>query len=78
MEIKIGDLLYYARILPSVGIHELIELKVRSIGEDWFVGCDIKSHAAYIFNNKDLECIVFTERRSALLLVKNSNIQNNN
>ena len=39
-EIKKGDILYVARIIPSCGIYEIIELKIRTVEDTYFVGTD--------------------------------------
>ena len=64
-----GDKIYYARIIPNVGIYEVIDLKVRMIKEDWFSATEKRTHKAFIFSDKDINVTVFTEREQALELV---------
>lgn len=73
--LKIGDTLYYAQIMISLGLYEVIELKVRTIAEledgsdSYFCGIDVKDERAYVFNFEDLENIVFRDRDKCLFLV---------
>lgn len=67
-----GTRLYYSRIMPNVGIYEIIDLKVRTVGEDWFSATEEKTKHAFIFNEKDFERTVFLNRNDALALVKES------
>lgn len=60
-----GDTLYYARCLPTVGLNDLLELKIRTIENDWFVGTE-KDGQAFCFNMTDLGNIIFFSREEAL------------
>ena len=64
-----GDKIYYARIIQNVGIYEVIDLKVRMISDDWFSATEKRTHKAFIFSNKDIGVIVFTNREQTLELV---------
>lgn len=65
-----GDRVYYARILEPVGIYEVCDLKVRSVGDTWFSATDSKTKQAFMFNNKDIGNTIFTDRNEALKKVK--------
>lgn len=73
--IKIGDKLYYAQILPQVGIYEVLELKIRTIAEkidnteSYFVGIEKKDKHALLFHFSSLERNVFKDRTECLRLV---------
>ena len=43
-----GDTVYYARIIPSTGIYDLCELKIRTIYPDSFVGVDKHTKQALV------------------------------
>jgi hypothetical protein len=59
---KIGEIVYYARILPKTGEHELVQLRVRSIRPTYFsCVCTDNSKQSYIFDNEDLEDVVFED-----------------
>lgn len=47
--VNVKDKLYFARILPKVGIYDVCELTVRTVGEDYFVGIDKRDKQAHIF-----------------------------
>lgn len=64
-----GDKIYYARIIPNVGIYEVYDLKVRMVEEDWFSATEKRTHKAFIFSNKDIDKTVFKDREQALELV---------
>lgn len=61
-----GDILYYARCLPTVGINELLELKIHTVKDTWFVGTEKISKQSFCFNMKDLGKCVFFSREEAL------------
>lgn len=63
-----GDIIYWARIIPTIDYAEVIELKIRTVHEDWFVGVDKDTKQAFLFNN-DTE-VVFNNRTDALMVVK--------
>lgn len=47
-DLKPKDKLYYARILPRVGIYEVCELILRTVRNDWFVGIDKRDKHAFL------------------------------
>lgn len=67
--VKVKDILYYARIIPTVGIFDVCQLTIRTVKEDYFVGCDESDKHAYLFNYSDLDETVFHRRKDALDLV---------
>ena len=52
--VKVKDILYYARIIPTVGIVDVCQLTIRTVKEEYFVGCDKVDKHAYLFNYSDL------------------------
>lgn len=69
-EIKRSDFVYYARILPTVGLYEVIDLKVRTVADDFLVGIENRTKHAYLLYIKDIGRIVFFDRKEALKVVK--------
>lgn len=67
---KKKDVVYFARILPRVGIYDVCDLKVRMVAETWFSATDNKSKQAFLFNNKNIGKTVFYNRDEALEVVK--------
>ena len=64
------DIVYHARILPSLGIYDLNELKIRTVEEDYFVGTDKHSKRAHLFSYDDIGKNIFINRSEALDKVK--------
>lgn len=67
-----GQIVYYSRIIPNLGIYDVIDLKIRTVEKDWFCGTDKMSKQAFLFDNEDLERTVFMNRSDALNLVHNA------
>ena len=47
-----NDILYYARIMPTLGLYDVYELKIRTIDEEnrWFCGMEKRTKIAYLFS----------------------------
>lgn len=69
-EIKKSDVAYYARVLPTVGVYEVVEMKIRTVADDFFVGVDKLTKHAYMFKISDIDKTVFFDRKAALNVVK--------
>ena len=67
---KKKDVIYFARILPRVGIYEVYDLTVRMVAETWFSATDKRTKQTFLFNDKDIGKRVFYKREEALDLVK--------
>ena len=61
-----GDMMYLARITPETGRFEVVDLKIRSIYEKYFVGTDQKSSQAFLFSPNDIGEIIFSRREDAV------------
>lgn len=66
VQLKKKDRLYYARIIPKTRIYEVCEVIVRTVKDTWFVTVDKRDKRAYLFNNSDIDAIVFFDRKIAL------------
>lgn len=69
-DLKKKDVVYYTRILPSSNIYDVLELKIRTVEEDWFVGIEKRDKQAFLFQNTELNKTVFKDRNKALKKVK--------
>lgn len=49
-EIKKKDVLYYAQILPSVGIYHVLEMKVATVYDTYFAVTEKRDKHRYLFN----------------------------
>lgn len=65
-DIKKGTVVYFARILPRVGIYDLCELKIRTVEDDYFCGSDKRDKHAYLFSYNSLNKIIFIDRKECL------------
>lgn len=70
MKLKKKDIVYYTKIMPSVGIYDLCELIIRTVEDDYFVGIDKRDKHAYLFGYNSIDKTVFTDRKVALKLVQ--------
>lgn len=69
-EIKKSDVIYYARVMPTVGLYEIVELKVRTVTENYIVGIDKNTKHAFMFYFDDINRTIFFDRNEALKVVK--------
>ena len=63
---KKKDVVYYTKIIPSCGIYDVYELRIRTVEDDWFVGIEKRDEHAHLFNNSDIEKTIFTDRNEAV------------
>ena len=64
--IKPKDIIYYARIMPKLGIFDVYDLKVRTVEDTYFTGIDKRDKKTYLFYYKDVGKTVFTNREDAV------------
>ena len=65
-ELQIGDIVYYARIMPTLGIYDVCELKIRTIADTYFVGMDKRDKRAYLFSYNAVGKYIFSNRKDAV------------
>ena len=63
---KIGDIVYYARIMPTLGIYDVCELKIRTVTDTYFVGMDKRDKRAYLFSYNTVGKCIFSNRKDAV------------
>ena len=63
---KIGDIVYYARIMPTLGIYDVCELKIRTVTNTYFVGTDKRDKRAYLFSYNAVGKCIFSNRKDAV------------
>ena len=68
--VKKGNACYYAQCLDSAGVFEVLELKLRTVIQNWFVGVENRTNHAYLFTEKAIDKTVFFDRDEALEVVK--------
>lgn len=69
-KVKKKDKLYYAQILPRVDVYNVLEIIVRSVYDTYFVGIEKRDKHAYLFDFKELNRTIFTNRKEALDIVQ--------
>ena len=67
--IKKGDVVYYARVIPTTGIYEVCEIRIRHVADTWFSGVEKTTKTAFLISNQELGKNVFTKRNDALKIV---------
>ena len=61
-----GDIIYYARIMPNLGIFDVYELKIRTIEDTYFVGTDKRDKKAFLLPYSAIGEYVFMSRKYAV------------
>lgn len=67
-----GNYIYYAQIMPKIGIYEVLDLKIHNVCPDfgYFTGIDMKgSKQTYLFNLDRIDKDVYFDREVALNIV---------
>ena len=65
-ELKKGDIVYYSRIMPNLGIFDVYELKIRTIEDTYFVGNDKRDKRAFLLPYSAIGEYVFIDRKDAV------------
>lgn len=69
MTLTKGQQVYYAKIFETIGMFEVIDLKIRTVEDTWFVGTEKRTKQAYLFEKSAIDKNVFLDRQQALDLV---------
>ena len=75
-ELKKGDIIYYARIMPNLGIFDVYELKIRTIEDTYFVGTDKRDKKAFLLPYSAIGEYVFVSRKDAVDMATNAEENN--
>ena len=67
-----GRAVYYAQIMPTIPQFEVIECRLRTIADTYFVGIEKGTEHAMLFGNKRLGQDVFLEREQCLKMVSDA------
>lgn len=65
-----GDRVYYCEVVPNCSIYEVLELVIRTVADNYYVGVDHKTNQAHIFTNDMINQYIFTTRHEALDALK--------
>ena len=61
-----GDIVYYARIMPSLGIFDVYDIKVRTIADTWFSGVEKRDKKVFLFPYSAIDKYIFLNRKDAV------------
>lgn len=67
-----GERLYYAQILPTVGIYNVLEMQVSTIYDTYFACSEKREKHRYLFNFTDIDNTIFCDRSVCLKKVKDA------
>lgn len=66
MQIQKNDIIYFSHVLPKLNVYEVLEMKIRTVGVNWFVASSTKnSNNVYAFTDDDINQIVFQTYQEA-------------
>lgn len=66
MQIQKDDIIYFSHVLPNLNIYEVLEMKIRTVGVNWFVASSTKNrNNVYAFTDDDINQIVFSTYQEA-------------
>ena len=71
-----GDIVYYSRIMPSLGIFDVYDLKVRTITDKWFSGVEKRDKKVFLFPYSALNKYIFSNRKDAVDVATNAEENN--
>ena len=66
MQIQKDDIIYFSHVLPKLNVYEVLEMKIRTVGVNWFVASSTKNrNNVYAFTDDDINQIVFLTYQEA-------------
>lgn len=66
VKVRKNDVFYYTRIIPNCGIYDVLEIKIRSVYEDYFVGIEKRDKHVFLFYYSNIDKILFRDRKIAV------------
>lgn len=66
VKVRKNDVFYYTRIIPNCGIYDVLEIKIRSVYEDYFVGIEKRDKHVFLFYYSNIDKILFRDRKIAI------------
>lgn len=75
-ELKIGTKLYYARIMPTLGVFDIYDMKVVALYDTYFAAQEKRDKRRFLFYYTDLNKIIFKNRLEALELAQEKESEN--
>ena len=66
MQIQKDEIIYFSHVLPKLNVYEVLEMKIRTVGVNWFVASSTKNrNNVYAFTDDDINQIVFSTYQEA-------------
>ena len=66
MQMQKDDIIYFSHVLPKLNVYEVLEMKIRTVGVNWFVASSTKNrNNVYAFTDDDINQIVFSTYQEA-------------
>lgn len=75
-DLQKGTQLYYARIMPTLGIFDVYDVKVAALYDTYFAAQEKRDKRRFLFNYTDLNKTVFKNRLEALELAQEKELEN--
>ena len=77
-ELRKGDSVIFARVLPRIGYYELLDLYIVSVYNKYCTGADTKTKQTYCFGRKWAEDVLFLNRNLAIEYLNKKKQENKN
>ena len=71
-----GDIVYYARIMPNLGIFDVYDIKIRTVADTWFSGVEKRDKKVFLFPYSAIDEYVFLNRKDAVDMATNAEENN--
>lgn len=71
-----GNIVYYARIMPNLGIFDVYDIKIRTITDTWFSGVEKRDKKVFLFPYSAINEYVFLNRKDAVDVATNAEESN--
>ena len=71
-----GDIVYYARIMPNLGIFDVYDIKIRTVADTWFSGVEKRDKKVFLFPYSAIDEYVFLNRKDAVDVATNAEENN--
>lgn len=66
VKVRKNDVFYYTRIIPNCEIYDVLEIKIRSVYDDYFVGVEKIDKHVFLFYYSNIDKILFRDRKIAV------------
>ena len=71
-----GDIVYYTRIMPNLGIFDVYDVKIRTITDTWFSGVEKRDKKVFLFPFSAIGEYIYLNRKDAVDTATNAEENN--